>query len=311
MTAHDTFSELRNFWHDAYLLLHVPFAPKGHPSASVVEGALRAWVDDVLTRDGVCRASPLRTVFSAKPPEPFFGRWLDEDGQLDVRGKTVVALINPGNGITFEQSSDPDISIVGRPHWHMLKEFYTTGAVLHGGVRHALPYKRDLANPTYSYRAGTKHFGWGWWRGQWRNMLAAIGDARTEEDAFVTLELFAYSSTTANELSSDTVTSLKSSQLAAQLISDLLEIRDNAPGRIVLVNKRAIWEPLLASRGTILREMSPRNRAGLPKAYRAYHGSQPTTVPLVVLHQAQKMKFPCPGADAARIFADLLTAPRR
>src|SRR5438270_706638 len=134
MRAQATFQELRDFWRDAYSRLNIETAD--------VESVLKSWVTDVLTDDGLAIDSPIRNLFSFKPPEPYFGRWIADDGRLLVEGKTVVALINPGDGITYAQCADPNISLAGRPHWQLLKEFYTTGAVIHERTPHYLLYTR-------------------------------------------------------------------------------------------------------------------------------------------------------------------------
>lgn len=296
MSARSTFAELRKFWRAAYSALDVESG-----DAAGVEAALKEWVSKVLAADSAPPGSPARSLFSYKPPEPYFGRWADEGGGLALEGKTVVALINPGDGITYAQCANPDISLARRPHWQLLKEFYTTGAVACGGALHHLPYTRKLLNPDYDYRSGTKLFGWGWWRGQWENMLRSLGE-EDEEEAFVTIELFAYSSPNANLLTSETVESLCSSRMAARLIADLIEDKEAQPRRIVLVNKLAIWGPLLGRRGYEFAPVGPRNRRGAPKAYRAHAGGRPTRVPVVLLHQAQQMKFPTVQGGAGAIF---------
>ncbi len=132
-------------------------------------------------------------------------------------------------------------------------------------------------------------------------MLRAI-DERDEDEAFLTVELFAYSSLNANELNSDTVNALLSSQLTVRLIVDLIQDESARPKRIILVNKRSIWEPLLQRHGFNFVPMKPRNNRGNPKAYRLYFNKQPTRVPVILLHQAQKMKFPTPDNGAREIF---------
>jgi|GEM_PF-6194514 len=293
MAVRSTFEELREFWRCAYSALNIETAD--------VEPILTNWVSNVLTDDGVSIDSHIRKRFSFKPPEPFFGHWVSDDGNLSVANKTIVALINPGDGITYKQCADPAISLAGRPHWQLLKEFYTTGAVTHGQTLHRLPYTRKLRNPEYNYRSGTKQFAWGWWCGQWENMLRAIGET-DEDNSFLTLELFAYSSPNANNLDSDTVEALRSSRLAARLIVDLIQDESAQPRRIVLVNKLAIWEPLLQRHGYEFLPLPPRNHKGIPKAYRAYFNDRPTQVPVILLHQAQQMKFPTLDNGAREIF---------
>ncbi len=293
MSAQSTFQELRDFWCYAYWALNIETAD--------VEPILKSWVSSVLTKDGVGIDSPIRDLFSFKPPEPFFGHWVTDDGSLSVENKTIVALINPGDGITYTQCADPDISLACRPHWQLLKEFYTTGAVTHEQTLHRLLYTRKLLNPKYNYRSGTKQFAWGWWRSQWENMLRAIGET-DEDNTLLTLELFAYSSPNANDLNSNIVEALHSSQLAARLIVDLIQDKLARPRRIILVNKLAIWQPLLRHHGYEFMPLAPQSRKGTPKAYRAYFNGQPTQVPVILLHQAQQMKFPTPDNGAREIF---------
>ena len=70
-------------------------------------------------------------------------------------------------------------------------------------------------------------------------MLQAIGE--TDKDAsFLTLELFAYSKPNADNLDIGIVKSLHSTQLATQLIMDLILDKTARPRRIVLVNKKGI-----------------------------------------------------------------------
>ncbi len=96
-------------------------------------------------------------------------------------------------------------------------------------------------------------------------MLQAIGE--TDEDAtFLTLELFAYSKPNANNLDSGIVKSLHSSQLATQLIMDLIQDKTARPRRIVLVNKRKIWEPLFRQNGYEFIALKPLNCGGVPIA---------------------------------------------
>lgn len=294
--AQNIFQELCEFWHTAYSTLDT--------EAVDVESTLKNWVTRILTADGLSLDSPIRSLFSFKPPEPFFGQWSTDNGDLLVGGKTIVALINPGDGITYPQCADPDISLVGRPHWQLLKEFYTTGVVNHQGESHRLLYTRKLRNPTYNYRLGKRQFAWGWWSSQWENMLRAIGET-DEDDSFLTLELFAYSSPNASNLNSSTVDALRSSRLVVRLIADLIQDESARPKRIVLVNKRSIWEPLLRQQGYKLVPMKPQNSNGKPKAYRAYFNEQPTQVPVILLEQAQKMKFPKPDNGAREIFGEL------
>jgi hypothetical protein len=183
----------------------------------------------------------------------------------------------------------------------LLKEFYTTGAIRHDGKSHRLLYTRKLRNPAYNYRAGTKHFAWGWWSSQWENMLRAIGET-DEDDSFLTLELFAYSSPNANDLNSNIVDALLSSRLIVRLIVDLIQDESARPRRIILVNKRSIWEPLLGQYGFNFIPMKPQNSRGNPKAYRIHFKGRPTQVPVILLQQAQKMKFPTPDNGAREIF---------
>jgi hypothetical protein len=272
MTAQNTFEQLSEFWRSAYSTLNT--------ETEDVESTLINWIPRVLTDDGLSLNSPIRKLFSFKPPEPFFGNWMTDDGKFLVEGKTVVALINPGDGITYSQCADPDISLVGRAHWQLLKEFYTTGAIRHNGKLHRLLYTRKLRNSAYNYRAGTRHFAWGWWSSQWENMLRAIGET-DEDDSFLTLELFAYSSLNANDLNSNTVDALLSSRLTVRLIVDLIQDESARPKRIVLVNKRSIWEPLLQQHGFKLIPLKPRNSRGNPKAYHVYFNRQPTQVPVI------------------------------
>ncbi len=152
-TARDTFEKLREFWRHSYSALNVKNGD--------VESALREWIPRILTDDGLSLDSPIRRLFSFKPPEPFFGNWITNNGDLFVESKSVVVLINPGDGITYSQCADPDISLVGRPHWQLLKEYYTTGAIRHDGKLHRLLYTRKLRNPAYNYLAGTRYFAWG------------------------------------------------------------------------------------------------------------------------------------------------------
>lgn len=292
-TAQNTFEKLSEFWRNAYSTLDVKNGD--------VESVLKEWIPRILSDDGLSLNSPIRKLFSFKPPEPFFGNWMTDDGNFLVEGKTVVALINPGDGITYSQCADSNISLVGRPHWQLLKEYYTTGAISHNGKLHRLLYTRKLRNPTYNYRAGTRHFAWGWWSSQWENMLRAIGET-DEDEAFLTLELFAYSSLNANDLNSNTVNALLSSQLTVRLIVDLIQDESARPKRIILVNKRSIWEPLLQQHGFKFVPMKPQNNRGNPKAYRLCFNGQPTQVPVILLQQAQKMKFPTPDNGAREIF---------
>ena len=208
----------------------------------------------------------------------------------------------PVTAFDSSSASDPHISVVGRPHWSLLKEFYTTNALVRAGSRHRLLYKRALRNPSYTYVASGRRFAWGWWSTQWTNMLRATNDTRDEEDAFVTLELFAYSSPSANRLSVGTVSDVRSSRLVPQLLAQIARYPPRSPPRrIVLVNKRSIWEPLLQQFGITFVELAPRNRAGIVKAFRGQAAGRPTEVPLIFLNGAQGMKFP-QGADSRAIF---------
>jgi len=291
--AQNSFEELCEFWRTAYSTLDT--------EAADIESTLKNWVTRILTDDGSSLESPIRSLFSFKPPEPFFGHWRADNGNLLVGKKTIVALINPGDGITYAQCADPDISLVGRPHWQLLKEFYTTGAVSHGGELHRLLYTRKLQNLAYNYRSGTRRqFAWGWWGSQWKNMLRAIGET-DEDNSFLTLELFAYSSPNANNLNSAIVNALHSSRLAARLIVDLIQDESARPQRIVLVNKRSIWEPLLQQHGYKLEPLKLQNSKGNPKTYRAFFDGQPTQVPVILL-QSRNMKFPKPDTGAREIF---------
>lgn len=239
MDATATYEELRSFWQTAYASLD---PEPGSRQGARLQAMLEQWASGVLAADGVSATSPIRKLFSLKPPEPFFGSWRCTNGGFSVAGKTIIALINPGDGIGFAHCADPDISLVGRPHWALLKEFYTNGSVYHDGSAHALLYKRDLMNPNYGYRHGTRTFGWGWWSGQWANMLRAMGETRSEEECFLTIELFAYSSPSAGRLSADVLSVLRSSGLVVRLLAELVQQpQETAPRRIVLVNKRAVW----------------------------------------------------------------------
>ncbi|WP_129346580.1 hypothetical protein [Sorangium cellulosum] len=124
MAPVDTFEELRSFWREAYASLN----PQPHQQ---LQPALEQWASSVLTADGAPPGSPIRSLFSLKPPEPFFGKWRTDERRFGVDGKTIVVLINPGDGIGFAHCATPEISMVGRPHWALLKEFYTTGSIVH------------------------------------------------------------------------------------------------------------------------------------------------------------------------------------
>ncbi len=76
MAAWSTFEELRDFWRSAYSALNI--------ETGDVESTLKNWVSSVLTNDGVDTDSPIRSLFSFKPPEPFFGHWVADDGSLSV-----------------------------------------------------------------------------------------------------------------------------------------------------------------------------------------------------------------------------------
>lgn len=294
MTVLKTFMALRDFWRDAYMRLDIT-------SPSDAESVLKDWVSSVLTNDGLALDSPLRRIFSAKPPEPFFGKWIDAGGNLALHGKTVVVLINPGDGISYEQCVDKRISNVGRAHWELLKEFYTTGVIAGRTKAHHLFYSRALRNTDYDYTVNGRAFAWGWWVSQWDNMLRAVG-GNDEGEVFVTLELIAYSTKTANELTLETVKALQSSHLVCSLIIDLLSMVDGSPRQIVLVNKRDIWRDILSAHGYHLVAYPLVDSRGNPRAYRL-HGSQgPTSVPLVVLSGAQGMKFPTPYSGAPLVF---------
>lgn len=293
MSAQKTYDQLKEFWRSAYSSLS--------DSPQDIELTLTQWISNIFTTDGLELNSSFRTLFSAKPPEPYFGKWVTDDGELAVQGKTIVALINPGDGITFRHCEDPDISLVGRPHWRLLKEYYTTGAVTHDGAPHHLLYSRKLLNPTFNYRSGTRHFAWGWWNGQWKNMLHAISED-DEDEAFLTLELIAYSSPNANGLNSEVVNKLTSSRLVVQLICDLMQQETAKPKRIILVNKKSIWEPIFQQKGFRFMALGPLNRGGKPKAYQVFSNEKTTPVPVILLHQAQKMKFPTVESGANDIF---------
>ncbi len=293
MNAQDTFLELQEFWRKAYSLLDVK-----NPD---IKSTLEKWVSEVLIADGLSPESSVYDLFSFKPPEPFFGGWTADSGDLSVSGKTIVALINPGDGITYNQCADSKISVVGRSHLQLLKEFYTTGSIKYSGKFYRLIYSRKLRNPEYNYRSGTKQFAWGWWSGQWENMLRAINET-DEDDSFLTLELFAYSSEKATKLNSNIVDKLHSSQLVIRLIANLIQDESARPKRIVLVNKRKIWEPWLHEYGYKLVPMKQKNKADEPKAFRVYFNEQPTEVPVILLEKAQKMKFPKPDNGAREIF---------
>jgi len=289
-----TFEELRFFWESAYSSL----TPDPR---SDLQTTLKRWASDVLAVDGIPLTSPFRDHFSLKPMEPFFGSWRSVRGGLSLAGKTVVTLINPGDGIDFQHCASPNISLVGRPYWALLKEFYTTGAVLHNGASHTLLYKRDLMNPSYNYRNGTRKFGWGWWTVQWANMLHAIGETRDEEDCFLTLELFAYSSLTAGRLSTDVLSALTSSRLVVRLLAELIcQSSGSAPRCVVLVNKLSVWQSVLKDYRIEFEALSPCNRAGEPIAFRGRLRGRPTPTPLILLNRAQGMKFPR-GPEVTRL----------
>jgi len=95
LQAQNIYEELCEFWRIAYSTLDT--------EAADVESTLENWVTRILTDDGLSLESPVRGLFSFKPPEPFFGHWSADNGSLLVGGKTIVALINPGDGITYEQ----------------------------------------------------------------------------------------------------------------------------------------------------------------------------------------------------------------
>ena len=90
MSAQSTFEELREFWRAAYAKLDVE-------SGELIEPTLKSWVSRLLDDEGLPRDSPVRELFSSKPPEPYFGRWVDDQGRLSLAGKTVIVLINPGD----------------------------------------------------------------------------------------------------------------------------------------------------------------------------------------------------------------------
>jgi len=300
MQAQATFDELRTFWRNAYEQLVVPDAST--PFGSVLE----TWCGSVLARDSG-GSKTVEALFSRKAPEPFFGRWANPAGQLCLQDKTVVVLINPGNGIDIEHYTDPKISTIGRPFWSILKEFYTTGAVSHGDTNHWLPYKPGLRNQDFDYRVDGKFFAWGWWEAQWQNMLTAIGQdpGQDPEATFVTLELFAYSSSTANKLNAHAVEGLHSSRLASRFIVELLRSSENRPRGVILVNKTDIWRELLKANEFDLVESPVLDQAGRPRAHFIHDCSsgRPTDVPAVVLSSAQQMKFPRSGNGAEEIFA--------
>lgn len=292
MKAQDTFTELQEFWCKAYSTLDV--------RNSDVKSTLENWVSKVLTADGL--SSESRKLFSCKLPEPFFGHWMAENGNLLVDGKTIVVLINPGDGIDYHQCADPDISIVGRPHWQLLKEFYTTGAINHLGKDYHLLYTRKLQNPTYDYCFENKDFAWGWWKSHWENMLRAINET-DEDDSFLTLELFAYSSRDAKLLDINVVNALYSSRLATQLIINLIQDESAQPKRIILVGKREkIWQPIFQEQDYKFFPMKPKNKGGKPRAYQICFNDKSIQVPVILLEQAQKMWFPTPDSGAQEIF---------
>jgi len=74
MDAQNTFLELQEFWRESYSKLNTD----NHS----VELTLKNWLTKVLTNDGLDLRSPIRHLFSYKPPEPFFGKWIDENGKL-------------------------------------------------------------------------------------------------------------------------------------------------------------------------------------------------------------------------------------
>jgi hypothetical protein len=101
--AQNTFEELREFWRAAYSKL---------PDEIVdLEPTFKSWVEKILTDDGLTISSPIRQLFSAKPPEPFFGNWIEESCKLSVKNKTIVVLTNPGDGINFSQWESESIRL--------------------------------------------------------------------------------------------------------------------------------------------------------------------------------------------------------
>lgn len=230
MNAQDTFLELQEFWRKAYSTLDI--------KNSDVQATLENWVSKVLTADGLDLQSSIRELFSSKPPEPFYGKWIDENGKLSVNNKTIVVLINPGDRISYAQCNDSEISLSGRTHWQFLKEFYTKGAVTFEGNSYHLPYTRKLFNQSYNYNSesGGK-FAHGWWKSQWGNMLRAINET-DEDETFLTLELFAYSSPKESPLSIKTVDALYSSRLVIQLIMNIIQSETTQPKKIILVGMR-------------------------------------------------------------------------
>jgi hypothetical protein len=293
--AEASFNELQAFWKDVYADLE--------PGQDLTK-ALNAWVPTLIERDSQGNAQ-LQRQFSAKLPEPYFGRWVDDAGRLCLRRKTVVVLINPGNGMPVHEYDNSGLSLLGVPVWRVWKEFYTRGRIEQGGASHWLPYKRSLSCTKRSSN-GARRYAWGWWAGQWENMMRALGQCTEddEEESFVTLELFAYSSSSAKGLSVDAARTLRSTDLVTKLIVSLLNSPpEHQPRGIVLVNKVAIWQEVLRHHGFTLAQSPSSGRSRRPRAFVVCRGEQQTAVPAVLLHQAQGMKFPRPGNGAEAIFA--------
>lgn len=132
-------------------------------------------------------------------------------------------------------------------------------------------------------------------------MLRSLGETRSEEECFLTIELFAYSSPNAGRLSADVVSALRSSRLVIRLLAELVRNPSTAaPRRIVLVNKRTVWERVFAQHGITFDALAPQDRAGNPRAFRGRLEGRATDVPLIILNGAQGMKFPS-HADTARM----------
>jgi hypothetical protein len=132
-------------------------------------------------------------------------------------------------------------------------------------------------------------------------MLRAVG-GDNEEETFVTLELIAYSTKTARELTTPVVKELRSSRLVCSLIIDLLSKVPGSPDQIVLVNKQEVWRDIFAPYGLCLVPSGPVNKRGMPRAYRLHDAQGATPVPLIILNGAQGMKFPRPSDETSLLF---------
>jgi hypothetical protein len=301
--ARDAFIELRDLWRGAFARL--PDADDAGDFQQVA-AEWRRGVWDREERADAALQETLSARFSARLPEPFFGQWLTNNGELNARGKTIVGMINPGDGIPYDAYFYSEMSIVGRPFFAMLREFYANGGFLeHAGEPHHLLYKRTLRDESFVPPPGdTKDYAWVWWGSRFANILRALGydEAHSEESELLTFEFFAYQSRTASLLDESLARRLPSTMLVGRLVAELLQLREGRPRAVVLVNKARQWGRLLSEvleRRVDLRPACPHPEHA--RLQRLEVGGEEGHVPMYVV-TSQGMYFPRRDAGASCLF---------